>query len=176
MLIYEVLERDHVKVKGLLAKLVESSKAEESTRSELIDAIRDELIPHARAEEAVLYNSLRSIDGAQDLVRHGYVEHMEAEGLLRLLQTLDAAHVDWQKTAERLKASVEHHIEEEESEIFPAARAVLAEEEARLMADAFNELKPKIEEESFMKNTLDLVANLMPSRFAAPLRSFSNRV
>ncbi len=74
--------------------------------------------------------------------------------------------------AQKIEDAIEHHIEEEESDIFSAAKAVRAEEEAEMMAEAFKELKSQIREGPFVQTTMDLVANLMPSRFAAPLRTF----
>src|SRR5438105_4888777 len=122
MLIYDALKKDHDKIKTLLAKLVDSSEKDKESRDTLIAEIRDELIPHARAEEAVFYNSLRSIDIAKDIVKHSYTEHMEAEGLLRTLQGMEKLDMDWTKTADKLKKAVEHHITEEESKIFTAAK------------------------------------------------------
>ena len=87
MLIYDLLKQDHEKVKGLLSELVNSSDATEETRVGLINQIRDELVPHARAEEAVLYNSMRAIDMAKDLAWHGYEEHAEAACGGRVLET-----------------------------------------------------------------------------------------
>jgi hemerythrin-like domain-containing protein len=173
--IYDVLKKDHRKVEALLERLVHSADADDETRSSLITQIRDELVPHARAEEAVFYNSLSTIDEAKDLVRHGYTEHMEAETLLRTLQGLDAVNVEWTTVAKKLRDGILHHIEEEEGEIFTAAKQLLADEEVVMMAQAFEEMKPKIREGGFVANTLELVANMMPDRFATPLRNFLHK-
>ncbi|MES2855526.1 MAG: hemerythrin domain-containing protein [Bdellovibrionota bacterium] len=172
MQIYEALKKDHDAVKKLLQRLEGSADADQETRSALIEKIRDELIPHSRAEEAVFYNSLRYIDEAKDLVRHGYQEHMEAEALLRTLQGMDALNADWTTVARKLKDAVEHHIEEEEGEIFAAAKQLLAEEEATAMAEVFEQMKPQVREEGFMKNTFDGIINTMPPRFIEPFRNF----
>jgi hemerythrin-like domain-containing protein len=175
MLIYEALKNDHDKLKPLLKELVASAKADEGTRERIIQEIRDEIIPHSRAEEAVFYNSLREIDGTKELVVHGYAEHMEAETILRSLQAMEVVNADWTKLAKKLKEDLEHHISEEENEIFPAAKQVLAKEEAEMMAVAFEQMKPEVREGSFMQNTLDLIANVMPQRFSEPLRNFIHR-
>lgn len=175
MLIYDALKKDHDKLKPLLAELIEVAKADKSTRDRVIEQIRDELIPHARAEEAVFYNSLREIDDTRDLVVHGYTEHAEAEAMLRGLQAMEVVNADWTKLATKLKEAIEHHIRDEEGEIFSAAKQVLAVEEAQMMAQAFEQMKPEIREGSFVQNTLDLIANVMPLRFAQPLRNFLHR-
>ena len=175
MTIYEALKKDHRKLEGLLERLVHSADADDATRTSLIAQIRDELIPHSRAEEAVFYNSLATIDEAKGLIRNGYAEHMEAETLLRTLQGLDAVGVEWTTVAKKLRDVILHHIEEEEGEIFTAAQQLLAEEEVIMMAEAFEEMKPQIRDGGFVSNALDLVANMMPLRFATPLRNFLHK-
>ncbi len=176
MQIYEALKKDHDTLKPLLAQLVNAGGESAEVRSQLIDQIRDELVPHSRAEEAVFYNSLRQIDEVSDLAWHGYTEHAEAEAMLRTLQVMDKVNADWTAIATKLKEALEHHIAEEEGKIFNAAKQVLADEEAEMMATAFEQLKGEVQEQSFMQNTLDMIANMMPTRFADKLRSFNHRV
>lgn len=173
MQIYEALRKDHVKVKELMDRLVSLSEGQEDLAKELTAQVEAELIPHARAEESVFYNSLRSIDAAKDLVWHGYEEHMEAEALLRTLQAANAVDADFRTTARKLRSALNHHIEEEEGKIFNAAHQLLTMEEAEMMGEAFEEMKPEVRSGSVLQSTLDLVANMMPVRFAAPLRTFT---
>jgi hemerythrin superfamily protein len=175
MLIYDALKKDHDTVKGLLERLVGSADADKEARNQLINQIRDELVPHARAEEAVFYNSLREIEETKDLVAHGYQEHVMAEGLLRTLQVADKVDVGWQQTARKLQDAILHHIEEEEGKIFSAARQVLAIEEAEAFGDAFEQMKPQVREEGFMQNTIDMITNLMPQRFVGGFKNLLSR-
>ena len=169
MLIYEALKNDHRKIKDLLNQLI-SLTNDDSQKDNLVKMIRDELIPHSRAEEMVFYNALRSLDGAKDLIKHSYKEHMEAETLLRSLQIRDKIDVEWKETARKLKVAVEHHIQEEEERVIPGAMKHLQDDEATMMAAAFERLKPQIKKESFMGTTVDLVVNLMPPRFTNAFR------
>ena len=173
MLIYDALKTDHDKVKQLLNELVQLDETGEDRRHQLITQIHDELIPHSRAEESVFYNSLRAIDSAKDIALHGFEEHMEAEALLRTLQAKDKIDADWKATAQKLKKAIEHHISEEEGRIFNVAQQLFTQEEAQMMAQAFEQLKPEVREEGFLRHTLDMVANLMPPRFAASIRTFN---
>lgn len=173
MQIYEALVKDHRKVQDLLNQLVNLNAGDEEIRHELVDKIRDDLIPHSRAEEAVFYNSIRAINTAKDLVWHGYEEHMMAESLLRTLQVAEKIDAGWRQTAQKLKAALDHHIEEEEGKIIPVAQQLFTDEEAEIMAEAFEKMKPEIKEEGFMQTTLDMIANLLPARLAAPLRTFT---
>jgi hemerythrin superfamily protein len=172
MQIYDALMKDHRKVEGLLANLVTIKDGDFKRRDELVQKIRDELIPHARAEEAVFYNSIRAVDTAKDLVWHGYAEHMEAEALLRTLQAAEKIDVGFKNTAQKLKDAVTHHIQEEETEIMPVARRLFTDEEAVAMSEAFEQMKPEVREGGVLQSTIDLIANVMPPRLAAPLRTF----
>lgn len=169
MLIYDALKNDHGKVKELLEELVALTEGDQR-RGTLIASIRDELIPHARAEESVLYNSLRSIDATKNLVRESFQEHLEAEALLRTLQMKSKIDADWRTTAQKLKDALLHHIREEETSVFAAAREYLTEREAEMMGAAFERMKPEIRRENILQTTVDLIANLMPPRFAGVFR------
>jgi len=118
MHIFEALMKDHERLKDLLEELIALEESDHESRDDLVQDIRDELIPHSRAEESVFYNSLRALDADKDRVMHGYREHMEAEALLRTLQVEDKLNIGWKATAKRLKDAVEHHIRDEENEIF----------------------------------------------------------
>lgn len=169
MQIYEALKKDHEKVKLLLNELLMLDEHSEN-KDELITQIRDEIIPHARAEEAIFYNSLRAMDQANDIVMHGYQEHVEAETLLKTLQIKEKIDLDWKSTAKKLKTALEHHIQEEEGKIFTVAKLVFTNEEATQLAVAFEKMKPEIKEEGFIGTTLDLIKNLMPPRFITSLQ------
>lgn len=170
MEIYEALKQDHDEVKELLDELI-SLRNDDDYRFVLIEEIRNHLIPHSRAEESVFYNTLRAVNADKKVVFHGYQEHLEAETLLRTLQVMDKMNLEWKGTAEKLRDAILHHVEEEESEIFAEARAAFTSEEAEAMCDAFEQLKPKIQQEGFVKNTVDMVINMMPPRLADKIRS-----
>ena len=152
--IYDALKKDHETVKGLLARLV-ALKEESPECKQLVEQIRDELIPHSRAEEAVFYNSLRSVPVVSDEAWHGYKEHMEAETLLRTLQVAEKVDAGFLTVAKKLKDALEHHIQEEEGELFRLAKTVVTEAEAEQMAQAFTSMKPKIKEKSILGTTLN---------------------
>ncbi len=170
MSIYEILKDDHDRIKELLQELMAISQDNAEDRHRIIQDIRDELIPHSRAEEAVFYNALRAIDAGKGEAFHGYQEHLMAETLLRTLQIMDTIGADWRKTCEKLRNALEHHIQEEETEIFAIAKANLTHQEAEMIGQAFETLKPQVQQEGFMKNTMDMLTNMMPPRFTSKLK------
>ncbi len=170
MTIYEELKKDHRKVLSLLDELIAAEKADSKKCLALVEQIRDELIPHARAEEAVLYNAIRDIEPAKDVVGHAYREHMEAETLLRGLQISEGMKMNWITGARKLKEAIQHHIQEEEGEVFAAAKKLFIEEEAVAMAEVFNKMKPLIKKQTFAGSSMDMLVNMMPSRLREPFR------
>lgn len=159
---YEVLKEEHVTVKALADQLVD---AEDSTkRSELTRAITEDMAPHTRAEEWVLDNVLRDLDQSKELVSHSYKEHMKAEAILRGLSVTEAVHLNWKSGAEKFREELNHHIEEEEGKVFPAAKKVLSEPEAVLLGKAFKDAKAKVGS-GFLSSQFELVMNLMPQLF-----------
>lgn len=173
MEIYDALKKDHETINELLTELV-SLKPDDEYRYVLIEEIRNQLIPHARAEESVFYNSLRAVNADKKVVFHGFQEHLEAETLLRTLQVMDKVNLEWKAIAVKLRDAIHHHVQEEESEIFNEARNAFTSEEAIAMCEAFEQLKPKIEQEGFVKNTVDMVINMMPPRLADKIRNFGD--
>jgi hemerythrin superfamily protein len=175
MKIYDALMKDHEHVKELLNDLIALDDDDTEARAELVGEIRDELIPHARAEESILYNSMRALQEDNSEVMHGYKEHMEAETLLRALQVTDQVNLGWRKTAEKLKEALEHHIEDEETEIFAEAKELFSDEEAEMMGRAFEQMKPQIQEEGILKTTYEMASNLLPPRLKSTVRDYISR-
>lgn len=173
MNIYTCLKEDHEQLKSLLAEL-EKLDQEDEFRFVLLEQIKQELVPHARAEESVLYNSMRAVPTDNSEVMHGFKEHAEAEALLRTLLVKDKINLDWKETAVKLREALEHHIEEEETEIFKEAQRMFTQEEAEMMGDAFLKLKADVKERGFFKGSLEIIINLMPPRFINQLKGISS--
>ena len=164
MTIYEKLTKDHRAVIELIDQLIAAEKEEPKRREALVKKINDELIPHARAEEAVLYNSLRDIATAKGVVAHAYQEHVEAESVFRGLQVTDKVNVSWVAGAKKLKEALEHHIAEEEGKVFSAVKQLCTNDEAEAMGDVFEKMKGMIKEQTFVGRSVDMVVNMMPAR------------
>lgn len=169
MQIYEILKQEHEEVKALLNDLV-ALKKDDEYRFVLVEEIKAALLPHSRAEEATLYNTIRSVDADKSLVAHGYQEHMEAESLLRLLEVKDKINFDWHETAVKLRDALNHHVEEEEGKIFTEAQSIFSAEEAEAIGEAYLSIKPNFAGNGVMKSAVDLVVNMLPPRLADSIR------
>lgn len=170
--IYKALENDHKELRNLLSELVELEE-KDSYREVLIENIGKLLSSHSRAEESVLYNSMRAI-GDSELVMHSYKEHMEAEALLKKMELKEVTGADWTKTAMELRDALLHHIDQEEHDIFAEAHKMFSAEESKQMGEAFLKLQSEIRDQGFVKNSFDLVVNLMPPRFVDKVKSIGS--
>jgi hemerythrin-like domain-containing protein len=112
-----LLKQDHRHVEDLLEKY--RSAATDSKQALLADITR-ELTRHMEAEEAVLYPILRSsIPGGESLMEDAADEHKEAKGLLAELEEMEAGTLTMDAKVATLRKAIEHHVQEEEGEVFP---------------------------------------------------------
>jgi hemerythrin-like domain-containing protein len=119
-----LLEADHQKVKRLLTELESTTERGIKTRTELFATIKGELTLHEIVEEEIFYPALKSHPKARDIVLEGYEEHHVVDMLMGELESLDVGDETWGAKAVVMKENIEHHIEEEEGEMFKQARQV----------------------------------------------------
>jgi hemerythrin superfamily protein len=117
-----LLIADHNRVRGLIARYNEAD--ETSAKCQLASKIIDELQIHMAAEEKVLYQSVK--DRSQEIgedVDEGYEEHHVAKLLISELKSIEPGSDTWLAKMTVLIESVEHHVDEEEEELFPSVRS-----------------------------------------------------
>ena len=124
-----LLKRDHDKVKGLLRELEPTTERAEKTRSELFSRIKSELTVHEIIEEEIFYPTLKQHPKAKDIVLEAYEEHNVVDTLMSELSELDVQDETWGAKAKVMIENIEHHIEEEEGEMFEQARKVFDSQE-----------------------------------------------
>jgi hypothetical protein len=124
-----MLKADHDKVKDLLSDLESTTERGVKTREELFATIKGELTVHEVIEEEIFYPALKNHPKAKDLVLEAYEEHHVVDLLMSELEGLDVNDPTWGAKATVMKENVEHHIEEEEGEMFKQARQVFDRQE-----------------------------------------------
>jgi hypothetical protein len=125
----KLLKTDHDKVKKLLAELESTTERGVKTREELFSTIKGELTIHEIIEEEIFYPELKSHPKAKEIVLEGYEEHNVVDTLMGELERLPVDDERWGAKATVMKENIEHHIEEEEGEMFKTARQVFDEAE-----------------------------------------------
>ena len=126
-----MLKTDHDKVKGLLTELESTTERGVKTREELFATIKGELTLHEIVEEEIFYPELKAHPKAEDIVLEGYEEHHVVDVLMGELEALDVSDETWGAKAVVMKENIEHHIEEEEGEMFSKARQVFDDSELK---------------------------------------------
>ena len=118
----EMLMRDHREVEQLFSQY-EAATNDPGVAHHAAEEIISKLSVHAAVEEQILYPMLRRVDPAQSgLVDHGLDEHQEIKELLARADGQSATDPEVRQLFMKVKSSVEEHVDEEESKVFPALR------------------------------------------------------
>jgi hemerythrin-like domain-containing protein len=128
-----LLKKDHATVKQLLSSLEATTERATDRREKLLKQIETEIKTHSRLEEEIFYPAFK--EAARKSDEHLYYEAVEEHGLVDIvLPDLKSTSSDSEKfsaKAKVLKDLIEHHAEEEETEMFPKARQVMSADELR---------------------------------------------
>ena len=125
---FELLKKDHEKVADIFEKLDATTERGVKTREELFTQLKQELDVHTRIEEEIFYPVLKNASETEELTLEAYEEHNVVKQLLAELEELPKDDETWGAKLTVLKENVEHHVEEEEGELFDGAREVLSRE------------------------------------------------
>jgi hemerythrin superfamily protein len=116
-----LLKNDHDDVKQLFKQI---EQAEGSDARQLWEEISSKLSLHEELEETLLYPTLKKEEAAKDLILESYQEHHVLDVLMGEINALKPSDEAWQPKIKVLQENAEHHIEEEEGELFPKVRKI----------------------------------------------------
>jgi hemerythrin superfamily protein len=136
-----LLKRDHDKVKKLLQELEQTTERATKTRTELFGRLKSELTVHEIIEEEIFYPTLKQHPKAKDIVLEGYEEHNVVDMLMGELDRLPVEDEIWGPKAKVMIENIEHHVEEEEGEMFSKARQVFDRDELEQLGQAMEKRK-----------------------------------
>ena len=140
-----LLETDHRRFEELLKQGEETTARAVKRRTALLDMLTAELNVHEAIEEKILYPALKSHPQARDLVLEGYQEHHVADLIVKELHGLARDDEKWGAKFKVLKENIEHHIEEEEKNMFPTARGIMSREELNELGARMKTLRSELE-------------------------------
>jgi hemerythrin superfamily protein len=138
-------KKEHDEVKSLLSDLQKTDSA--AQRRSLVQKIKVALVPHTKAEEKVLYDAVIAIRDKEAQVdgHEGYLEHdLAAKTLQKLAALVNATSPEHKAAAKVLKELVEHHIKEEESNVWDDAKENFSEDERKQMNVAYLAAKARV--------------------------------
>jgi hemerythrin superfamily protein len=124
----DLLKADHEKVKGILSQLSESTDRALKKRVDLLDKLEMEITIHTQLEEQILYPAFKEAGGKEEdeMYYEAKEEHRTVDSLvLPDLKGTDPSTPEFAGRVKVVKELLEHHIEEEETEMFPKAKKLL---------------------------------------------------
>ncbi|HET8727587.1 MAG TPA: hemerythrin domain-containing protein [Alphaproteobacteria bacterium] len=139
--IYQRIRQDHETARGLLGRLTELPDGRADERDRLFDTLKRELWVHAKVEEAVFYAVLKEARRTRGESLEAFNEHHLINSLLDELDAMPRDNVAWTAKLGVLKEVTEHHLDEEEEEVFEEAGKVIDEDQAKRLGQAFDERK-----------------------------------
>ena len=140
MNVFALLKADHEKVAGIMEEIDGTTERAVKGRDELFTRLKTELDLHAAIEEEIVYPALEEGE-AREITLEAYEEHRLVKQLLSELEAQPKDTEEWTAKFTVLKENVEHHVEEEEGEMFKKARQALSEEEIAALGERVQEAK-----------------------------------
>ena len=168
---FSLLKADHRKVEELFSQL-ESASGQAKMR--VFEQIKMELELHTHIEETIFYPALEEPKQTHELTMEAYEEHDVVKKLLQELSRARTPNEEWEAKAKVLQENVEHHVEEEEGELFESAEAALSEEQLETLGEQMESEKARKQRtasKSSSKKSAKKSASKSQSASTAPKRA-----
>lgn len=143
----DLLKADHEKVKAILTQLSESTDRAVKKRTDLLDKLEMEISIHTQLEEQVLYPAFKAAGGKDEaeMYYEAKEEHRTVDSLvLPDLKSTDPTTPEFAGRVKVVKELLEHHIEEEETDMFPKAKKLLGKEKLDELGEEMMNLKASL--------------------------------
>jgi len=141
-----VLIREHRMVAAILSRIETACEEEQFDEiAEPFAILKTKLTAHAKGEEQAVYPRFAELsDEIKELIGEAKEEHSLVEDKLEELARIDVEDEEWKAKFTVLKELVEHHVEDEEGEVFPKARKAMKGDSASDLAEQYLAAKRKI--------------------------------
>lgn len=136
-----LLKEDHDRVRGMLEQGESTTERGEKTRTGLFLKLKQALVAHESMEEQVLYPALKAHPKAKELTLEAYEEHHVVDEIMEELEQTPVTDETWGAKFTVAKENLEHHMEEEEGEMFKACRQIFSREELDQMGARMAEIQ-----------------------------------
>ncbi len=139
----DLLKKQHEEVSKLFKKYDKLGEEEAEEKQELFEQIADRLAAHATIEEKFFYPSIKTED-TEDIVREALEEHLSVKRLISDLLDMEPDDEAFDAKMQVLREQIEHHVEEEEDDMFKKVRKECSKEQLEdlglQMEDEYEEL------------------------------------
>lgn len=138
MHVIDHLIEEHDQVKKVMEQLTEKPQ------KRLFEQLRKALDQHLGGEEEVVYRAMDELPGLHRMLLEGIEEHRIVRRLLAEIEKLEPKDERWQAKFKVLRENVEHHLAEEEGQVFPQARPLMDEDVAEELDVRYAEAEKRI--------------------------------
>jgi len=145
-----LLKKDHEKVRGLLTKLESAALRGDGKASELLQQIDHEVKIHSQVEEEIFYPAFHEAARTKEqnkLFFEAKEEHHVVDMVMPEVGENDGGTEGFAGRAKVLKDLIEHHADEEEKQMFPAAKKLLGRDELRELGRRIQQRKKELNAE-----------------------------
>ena len=115
----QLIRRDHRKVEGLFKKFDQAKT--NGAKKRIADQVIQELEVHTQLEEKIFYPAVKQELGDKEMIGEVTKEHQQAKEFIQELKAMDSADEAFEEKFSELVECIEHHVEEEETEMLPKA-------------------------------------------------------
>lgn len=146
----DLLKADHERVKSILTQLSESTDRAVKKRADLVAKLEMEITIHTRLEEEILYPAYKKAGGKpqEEMYYEAKEEHRTVDSLvLPDLKATSPSTPEFAGRAKVVKELLEHHIEEEETEMFPQAKKLLGKATLDALGEQMEMMKAEYKKE-----------------------------
>lgn len=143
--ILDIIKADHRQVETLFSE-IESTENPQKLY-ECFNQLYQALNVHVEVEEQTFYPAIRNCQDVDKLVDEAHKEHNQAKQILEDVSSFSPTSTEFKAKIRDLKQAVQHHVEEEENEIFPQVRKCMNEQEREKLGNEFEAAKSKVESE-----------------------------
>jgi hemerythrin-like domain-containing protein len=143
----QLLKSDHQKVKRMLEQLDATTERAKKTRTETFERLKRDLTIHETIEEEILYPALEGFAKTKDITLEAFEEHHVVDQIVAELETTPVTDETWGAKLTVMRENLEHHIEEEEDEMFKQARQVMDRKELAELGEQMDARKKQLSEE-----------------------------
>ncbi len=145
-----LLTKDHDAVKKLFEQFEAAGDAAYRTKQAIFETIRSELLVHMDIEESIFYPTVKSqpSEELKDEIREADEEHHVAKLLMEEISRMKPEDEQYDAKVTVLKENIEHHVKEEEGELFPNTRKRLTKEMLEQLGEEMEERKTALIEKA----------------------------
>ena len=137
----DLLKQDHQEAAGLMDKLETADKGNMGPTKQLFTQLKDALTLHTQIEEQIFYPALEQHEETKDMIGEAFSEHKEVKEMLAEMSRMTPGSDEFMDKLTELRDGVEHHVEEEENEMFPKAERVLGESRMQELGRQLQQMK-----------------------------------